>query len=161
MGSIIPFSGSELFKMEEQFAFNGDSKSVGQKRDGDFVKTIAMKYLNTPYLWGGKSPFGIDCSGFIQMVYKINGYKLLRDCSQQASQGKNVSKFSDCLPGDIAFFGTQEKKISHAGILLSDNRIIHASGKVRIDHFNDEGILNIETKIYTHSLISIRRILAE
>jgi hypothetical protein len=161
MGSIIPISGSELFKMEEQFAFNGESKSLGQKRDAEFVGYIANKYLNAPYVWGGKTPFGIDCSGFTQMVFKIAGYKLMRDSVHQASQGRNVNKFSDCRPGDLAFFGAVEKKISHVGILLPDDKIIHASGRVRIDHFNDEGILNLDAKIYTHSLISIRRILAE
>ncbi|MBL7856227.1 MAG: C40 family peptidase [Cyclobacteriaceae bacterium] len=161
MGSIIPISSSELFKMEEQFAFNGETKNMGQKREFEFVKTIALKYLNSPYLWGGKSPFGIDCSGFTQMVYKICGYKLFRDSRQQASQGRAVQSLEVARPGDLAFFDSAEGKIVHVGMLLEENKIIHASGRVRIDYINEEGILNMDTKIYSHHLASIRRMLAE
>lgn len=103
MGSVIPISGAELFKMEDQFAFNGESKSMGQKRDVEFLKLTSQKYLNAPYQWGGKSPFGIDCSGLTQMVFKINGHKLQRDTSQQAKQGKPV-EYKDAQPGDLVFF---------------------------------------------------------
>lgn len=161
MGSIIPISSSELFKMEEQFAFNGEAKNTGQRREFDFLRTIASKYLNSPYQWGGKSPFGIDCSGFTQMVFKICGYKLLRDASQQVNQGKVVDSLSASRQGDLAFFQNEEGRVSHTGILLAENKIIHASGKVRVDHINEEGIQNVETKIYTHRLSGIRRILAE
>jgi hypothetical protein len=160
MGSIIPISGSELFKMEEQFAFNGDSKSLGQKREFEYLRNIALKYLHAPYQWGGKSPFGIDCSGFVQMVLKICGYRLFRDATQQASQGKPVQSVTEAIPGDLAFFNNVENKIVHTGILLGDDKIIHASGRVRIDHINEEGILHTDTKIYTHHLSHIRRILA-
>lgn len=160
MGSIIPISGSELFKMEEQFAFNGESKSMGLKRDAEFLKITAQKYLNAPYQWGGKSPFGIDCSGFIQMVFKINGYKLFRDASQQTKQGKLI-QVKDAEQGDLAFFKSKEDKITHVGMILADSKIIHASGKVRIDHFNEEGILNSDSKVYSHQLASIRRILPD
>jgi hypothetical protein len=160
MGSIIPISGSELFKMEEQFAFNGESKSVGQKRDAEFLKITAKKYLNAPYQWGGKSPFGIDCSGFMQMVFKINGYKLSRDASQQAKQGKAILT-KDAEPGDLAFFKGKDEKITHVGMILAQDKIIHASGKVRIDHFNEEGVLHSESKVYSHQLASIRRILPD
>ena len=159
IGSIIPITGSELFKMEEQFAFNGESKSIGQKRDFDFLKAIALKYLQSPYLWGGKSPFGIDCSGFVQQVFKINGYRLQRDAWQQASQGKPVKSLDDAQPGDVAFFRNDENRIVHTGILLEDQKIIHASGRVRIDTLDTKGILNSETRQYTHQLDIIRRFL--
>jgi len=159
MGSIVPISNSELFRMEEQFAFNGESKSLGQKRDFEFLKSVALKYLNAPYQWGGKSPFGIDCSGFTQMVFKISGYPLLRDSSQQANHGKKVKSLSEALPGDLAFFQNAQGKIHHVGIVLSEEKIIHASGRVRIDFLMDEGILNADSKIYTHQLAGIRRIL--
>lgn len=161
MGSIIPISSAELFKMEEQFAFNGEAKNIGQRREFDFLRTIASKYLNSPYLWGGKSPFGIDCSGFTQMVFKICGYKLLRDSSQQVNQGKEVKNLASARQGDLAFFQNDEAKITHTGILISENKIIHASGKVRVDYINEEGILNVDTKVYTHQLAVIRRILTE
>lgn len=161
MGSMIPISSSELFKMEEQFAFNGEAKNLGQKREFEFLKNIAKKYLNAPYLWGGRSPFGIDCSGFTQMVFKICGYQLFRDSWQQANQGKSLKPGDQTHPGDLAFFKNAEGKVVHVGILLEEDKIIHASGRVRIDHLNEEGILNLETKVYTHQLSHYRRILAE
>lgn len=160
MGSIIPISGSELFKMEEQFAFNGESKSLGLKRDAEFVKLTAKKYLSSPYQWGGKSPFGIDCSGLVQMVFKINGFRLQRDASQQVKQGKAVP-FKEIQSGDLVFFKNKEEKIVHVGIFIGDDKIIHASGKVRIDHLNEEGILHSESKVYTHTFSQARRILSE
>jgi len=159
MGSIVPISNSELFKVEEQLAFNGESKSLGQKRDVEFLKTMASKYLNAPYQWGGKSPFGIDCSGFVQMVFKISGYALPRDASQQVKAGKPVKNMGESKPGDLAFFHNKENKIVHVGIILDDEKIIHASGQVRIDYFNEEGILHMDTKVYTHQLAEIRRII--
>jgi hypothetical protein len=161
MGSIIPISSSELFKMEEQFAFNGEAKNTGQKREFEFLKMVAQKYYNAPYLWGGRSPFGIDCSGFTQMVFKICGYRLSRDAWQQANQGKVITETDPSLPGDLAFFKNSEGKIIHVGILLQQDKIIHASGRVRIDHLNEQGILNVDSKIYTHELSHRRRILAE
>ncbi len=161
MGSMIPISSSELFKMEEQFAFNGEAKNVGLKREYEYLRNIAVKYINAPYQWGGKNPFGIDCSGFTQMVFKISGYKLLRDSSQQANQGKTVKDFTEARPGDLAFFKNAEGKIVHVGILLHEDKIIHASGRVRIDQFTSEGIVNSETKALTHTLSHLRRVLTE
>ena len=160
IGSMIPISGAELFRMEEQFAFNGESKSVGQKREFDFLQRIAIKYVNAPYLWGGKSPFGLDCSGFVQVVFKICGYRLNRDAWQQSSQGRPVSSFQERQAGDVAFFANSEGKITHTGIIIGEGRIIHASGKVRIDQLDEVGILNAETRLYSHQLAHLRRILA-
>lgn len=161
MGSIIPISSSELFKMEEQFAFNGEAKNTGQRREFEFLRTIALKYLNCPYQWGGKSPFGIDCSGFTQMVFKICGYKLLRDASQQVNQGRSVESVAGCRQGDLAFFHNEQGGVSHTGILLAENKIIHASGKVRIDQFNETGIQHADSRAITHKLSTIRRVIAE
>lgn len=158
IGSIIPHTGSDLFRSEEQFAFNGGSKSLGQQRDVPYIIETATKYLHAPYQWGGKSPFGIDCSGFIQMIFRIAGYSLPRDAGDQSACGKDVTDPGHAEPGDLAFFRSSEGKITHVGLLLEGSRIIHASGRVRIDWFDEEGILNSETKIYTHSLAAIRKV---
>ena len=121
------------------------------------IKQIAYKYLNTAYLWGGKSVFGIDCSGYAQMVYKFLNIQIPRDSGQQAGQGDVVNFLQEARCGDLAFFDDDEGKIIHVGILLNDHEIIHASGKVRIDRIDSEGIFNIENKTHTHRLRIIRR----
>jgi len=122
------------------------------------IISTAFKYLNSPYLWGGKTPFGIDCSGFTQMVYKLNGYKLLRDASQQASQGEALSFIEESEPGDLAFFDNNEGVITHVGIIMKDNYIIHAHGKVRIDRLDHSGIYNSDKRMHTHKLRVIKKI---
>jgi len=158
LGSIVPISNSELFKMEEQFAFNGEAKSLGQKREVEFIKSIAMKYLNAPHFPGGKSPFGIDAAGLVQMVFKVSGYTLPHELKNQMTEGKAINALSDAMPGDLAFFSGKGGAISHIGIILDDEKIIHAFGRVRVDHLTDEGIIRTDSKIYTHYLKEIRRI---
>ena len=123
----------------------------------DLIDT-AMLYLNSPYLWGGKSPFGIDCSGFVQMVYKIVGIKLFRDAYEQAKQGQALSFIEESEPGDLAFFDNEEGKIIHVGLMTKDNYIIHAHGQVRIDRIDHSGIFNVDTNRYSHNLRVIKKI---
>jgi len=132
---------------------------VENKLPKDELISTAFKYLNAPYLWGGKSPFGIDCSGFTQMVYKLNGYKLLRDASQQATQGEALSFIEESEPGDLAFFDNNEGIITHVGIIMQDNYIIHAHGKVRIDRLDHTGIYNVDKRLHTHKLRVIKKII--
>nr|WP_315164546.1 C40 family peptidase [uncultured Flavobacterium sp.] len=139
------------------FDFEG-TKISGVKSKNSIINSAFM-YLNAPYLWGGKTPFGIDCSGFTQMVYKLNGYKLLRDASQQAKQGEALSFIEESEPGDLAFFDNEEGNIIHVGIIMENNYIIHASGKVRIDRLDHLGIYNGDLNKHTHKLRVIKKII--
>jgi hypothetical protein len=142
---------------KNKLSFEG-LKVSGVKQKNNLIATAFM-YLNAPYLWGGKTPFGIDCSGFTQMVYKLNGYKLMRDASQQALQGEALSFIEESEAGDLAFFDDEEGNIIHVGIMMNDNYIIHASGKVRIDRLDHLGIYNPETNRHTHKLRVIKKII--
>jgi cell wall-associated NlpC family hydrolase len=122
------------------------------------IEQIALQYINTAYLWGGRSPWGIDCSGFTQTVYNQIGIHLKRDAYQQAEQGEPLAFLSQAQMGDLAFFDNDEGKITHVGILLSNQKIIHASGKVKIEDIDNHGIINNETKKYSHKLRFIKRI---
>jgi gamma-D-glutamyl-L-lysine dipeptidyl-peptidase len=156
LGASLSFLNHEAINIDS-LAFEG-LKSSGIKPKENLVSS-AYLYLNAPYLWGGKTPFGIDCSGFTQMVYKLNGYKLYRDASQQAKQGEALSFIEESEPGDLAFFDNEEGNIIHVGIIMEDNYIIHASGKVRIDRLDHLGIYNAETNRHTHKLRVIKKII--
>lgn len=155
--SLLPFgaalNGLNLLKHQ----FEGVLVSGKQPKE-NIIKTAFM-YLNAPYLWGGKTPFGIDCSGFTQMVYKINGYAIFRDASQQATQGEALSFIEESEPGDLAFFDNNEGRIIHVGIIMKDNYIIHAHGEVRIDRLDHTGIFNADRNVHTHKLRVIKRII--
>jgi cell wall-associated NlpC family hydrolase len=167
-GDLFPvLIGSSIRNISENHFFVGDKKYqfMGQLTQHDYtinysvILENARSFLNAPYLWGGKTPFGVDCSGFTQQVFKISGVKLLRDASQQATQGELVNFISESEPGDLAFFDNDEGKIVHVGIVMDRQKIIHASGKVRIDTIDHQGIYNNDTKIYTHKLRLIKRII--
>ncbi|WP_286757360.1 MULTISPECIES: C40 family peptidase [Roseivirga] len=157
-GSILPLLNNPIFKEEENVAFNGTAKSMHQKWGVATLLNHAEKYLNSPYLWGGRSPFGIDCSGFTQVVFRTAGYTLPRDSSQQIAKGKEVD-FADRKAGDLVFFTNSNGKMNHVGLLTEPDRIIHASGKVRIDVFDQKGIKNLEQNTYTHHFFKLKRII--
>lgn len=157
-GSSLPFFDGMNFKIgKEKFIYNGQAVQSDAKNVSMFER-VALKYLNAPYLWGGRSPFGIDCSGFTQVVYKSIGVKLLRDAYQQADQGSIINFVEEAQPGDLAFFNNEEGRITHVGIVLKDRRIIHASGKVRIDKLDHFGIYNETKEKYSHQLKILKRI---
>ena len=121
------------------------------------IQARATQFLNTPYLWGGRSVFGVDCSGFTQMVFRFFNIPLLRDAYLQATQGEVVGFLQEAHCGDLAFFDNAEGRITHVGILLNAHEIIHSSGQVRIDKIDNAGILNTDTGARTHQLRIIKR----
>ena len=122
---------------------------------------IAMKFINSPYIWGGRIPSGIDCSGLTQLTYKIFSIPIARDAADQAEEGKLIDFIDEAIPGDLAFFGDYKDRISHVGMIISRGLILHASGRVRIDAVDHQGIFKNEINGYSHTLRTIRRITKE
>jgi len=150
IGSII--QGKEFAIENKKYSYQGSINSPGVKPKRSKIVEDSFTYMNTPYLWGGRTPFGIDCSGFVQMIYSLNGIKLPRDASEQVEQGESLDFPEEAKPGDVAFFDNEDGAIVHVGIVLPDMQIIHSSGKVHIDRLDHLGIFSEERKIYTHNL---------
>ena len=157
-GSVFPFFDATTKKMQiggDTYTLVSKMKDVGIDSLRDLIIGYALMYYNTPYLWGGRS----DCSGLSQIVYRMAGIDLPRDASQQVTLGQNYSFLEEAMPGDLAFFGDETGAITHVGIIWEQNRIIHASGRVRVDKIDHQGIFNEDLKRYTHNLKVIKRIL--
>lgn len=156
--SVMMNDGKTLLSMGSEVEF----PVVASRRSHDVRESIvltAKEFLNVPYLWGGKSYFAVDCSGFTQLVYKIHNVKLPRDASRQVEVGESLNFLEESRAGDLAFFENADGKIIHVGIMLDNHRIIHASGKVRIDTLDSSGIFNKEMNRHTHKLRVIKSIL--
>jgi gamma-D-glutamyl-L-lysine dipeptidyl-peptidase len=157
-GSSLPFMHRDggLF-CGQSFSFAGHY----HRPSGDFVpadfQRFARLFLHTPYLWGGRSVFGMDCSGFVQLVYKMCGLSIPRDAAMQASTGETIHLIHEARTGDLMFFDNQEDVITHVGLMLDKGIIIHAHGKVRLDLIDHQGIFNRDLKKYTHKLRIIKR----
>ncbi len=163
LGSRIPVFNKDENEIGKMIEING--KKWQLRNNGTFrvlplvlLHITAKKFMNIPYLWGGKSSFGIDCSGFTQTLFKMHGILLPRDASQQALEGEEVP-FDERRSGDLAFFSKAEKpdKITHVGFLMSPDEIIHCSGKVKIDLLNQNGIYSYEYQKHSHSIVLIKR----
>ncbi|MEY3678478.1 MAG: hypothetical protein RI924_619, partial [Bacteroidota bacterium] len=142
----------------ERYQFEGKAILPDPTKFAAEVADVSRFYLNSPYLWGGKTPWGIDCSGLTQLVYKHFGIAILRDAAQQATQGETVDFLSAAKPGDLAFFDNEEGRVIHVGILLSSEHIIHASGRVKIDSIDHQGIYSEELGKHSHRLRIIKRL---
>ena len=159
LGSVIPPSDEDSFTLAgKTFSYSGNTAVPQLNNPYPHLLETAMMFMNAPYLWGGKTPFGVDCSGLMQVVYMLAGIHLLRDASQQATLGETVSLIAEAKPGDLAFFYNEQGEIVHVGMIMENNEIIHASGRVRIDSIDHQGIYNKELKKYTHTLRLIKRI---
>ena len=161
-GSSLPFyySDSPIINIEKtKFLIKGKPVQTSKIVNADNVCETAMQFLNAPYLWGGRSLFGIDCSGFTQVVFKIHCIRLPRNANEQALAGNPVDDINLAKAADLAFFRNDEGKVIHTGIILENKRIIHASGRVRIDRIDEKGIYNEELKTHSHHLHCIKRIL--
>ncbi len=151
-------SPGSIIYPQNNFNITGFNFEINYQKQALTFENLAKQYLNTPYLWGGKTPWGIDCSGFTQIVYKQFGVNLKRDAFQQAELGEILGFLTEAQLGDLAFFDNEEGKIIHVGILLNNETILHASGKVKIDKIDNHGIINSETKKYSHKLRIIKRV---
>lgn len=160
LGSHLPWYRSGHLRMGSvAYTFEGNVRQPDSLVSSRNIVENAYMYLNAPYMWGGRGPFGIDCSGLTQMTFKLCGINLRRDAWMQAESGQTIHLLDESQAGDLAFFDNEEGRITHVGILTSKNRIIHASGKVRIDSIDHHGIFNQELRRYTHNLRLIKRII--
>ena len=154
MGAVLPKLEDNRFALaDELWEFSGELAS----NDPRWISSYALQYLDCPYLWGGRTAMGIDCSGFTQTVYSLCGAQLPRDASQQFNEGISV-EFAHRKDADLAFFANEKGRITHVGILLPNNKIIHASGRVRIDELDEKGIFRKAENRYTHNLTGVKRI---
>ena len=153
----IPLGANLNYCHNLQHTFEGEFTS--EKNIKKQLLETALLYLNTPEFYGGKTPFGIDSSGFTQMVYKLNGYRIKRTAIEQAKEGEALSFIEESEPGDLVFFDDNEGIIDHVGIIMQDHYVIHVDGKVRIDRIDHSGIFNIEFQKHTHKLRVIKKII--
>jgi hypothetical protein len=156
-GAALPAYADGMCKIGDQrFNVTFDPYQVSPVSE-EKITELAYFFRNAPYLWGGKTMFGIDCSGFSQTVYKLAGLRIKRDAAQQGEQGETVNFLPEVKTGDLAFFDNAEGRIIHVGIILGKDKIIHASGRIRIDPIDVQGIYNPELGRYTHKLRIIKR----
>lgn len=144
-------AGRNIYRAQDEFGSHFTER-------WDSVSDTAMKFINSPYIWGGRIPSGIDCSGLTQLAYKISGRQIGRDAADQAAEGRAIDFIDEAVPGDLAFFDSGNGRISHVGMIISQGLVIHAAGRVRIDSIDHQGIFNREINGYSYTLRTIRRL---
>lgn len=156
-GSLLPFYNPKDHTFRTEFGWMSINPNDVSHPCKDAADT-ARRFLHTPYLWGGKSCMGIDCSGLVQVVFRIHGTQLPRDAKDQIGCGIPIEKLDLCQNGDLAFFSNEAGNVTHVGILIDKNTIIHSSGWVHIDTIDKRGIYDERLGKYTHTLHALRRI---
>jgi gamma-D-glutamyl-L-lysine dipeptidyl-peptidase len=157
-GCHLPLLANNTFHLgEHAYTTITKGKAIPKKFKASKIAASAMDYLNIPYLWGGRSIMGIDCSGLVQVVYHSCGLDLPRDAAQQSLEGETIDFVDEVLPGDLAFFDNPAGEIIHVGIIVGPGKILHASGQVKIDNIDHNGIFSENQGVYTHSLRIIKR----
>ncbi len=159
--TFLPGEDHKMVVGGHRFWHHGNLTAGNKQKSDEQICEYARSFFNTPYLWGGRSAFGIDCSGFVQVVFKLAGVKLPRDSKEQAKAGESIHLIHETKAGDLLFFDNEDGEINHVGLLLNEGHIIHAHGKVRIDRVDHHGIFDADQKAYTHKLRLIKRICGE
>ncbi|HEX2919985.1 MAG TPA: C40 family peptidase [Bacteroidales bacterium] len=162
---LVLEAGCEIFNPDYKNRFFSGGTGIyhvpgefTEQSNNESYSDTALRFINSPYMWGGRVPCGIDCSGLTQLVYKIHGIAIPRDSSKQAESGINIDFINETKPGDLVFFDNERGCITHVGMIFSEGLVIHASGRVRIDRIDHQGIYKPEIKGYSHKLRLIRRI---
>ena len=158
-GSLIPYVNTSPYQIGGRTLGINQADITESDATGERIVYLAKQYWGAPYLWGGKTILGIDCSGLVQVVFAMCNIQLPRDASQQVEKGKTIDFLSEVRPGDLAFFENVEGRIIHVGIMLAPHQIIHASGQVKIDNMDAQGIISSQTGAYSHKLRIIKRIM--
>ena len=166
LGCRLPFfDGLNLRLGERQYFFNGTATNPtaapDTARQALLLRKMALLHLKAPYVWGGKSIFGLDCSGLCQQLYGLVGIQLPRDARQQIDHGRPVHFVAQARPGDLAFFDNAEGRIVHVGMVMDEGHILHAHGEVRLDPLDHNGIFNRERQRYSHKLRLLKRLLPD